>query len=229
MTGNEVHQILISYGVQHLHHANSVSTSLSLLSLGGLASRQLVENRELPQTHQYTDDIDKEYGIFGDVFMDTVDIHTRANNLNKYGPVLFVLTVDILLHLPLGSRVLITKLNPSKWWQTTTNAQRYFLTTQELASNINIGDFNQMLVIRTPDNIIPFNSHLQNILLDEPRLPNPQEGQEYRTARDALSQAALGSNINASISRRICRLNCKCTGSYANNASTIPTYFSLPE
>jgi hypothetical protein len=75
MTGNEVYDILVERGVTHLHHANSVRTSLSQLRLGGLASRALVESNKLAQTSQITDTEDREYGIWGDVFVPYLKLH----------------------------------------------------------------------------------------------------------------------------------------------------------
>ena len=49
-------------------------------------SRGYVEDRRLPQTPQYSDDADKQLGIWSDVFTDGVDIHARGS-IRNYGPV----------------------------------------------------------------------------------------------------------------------------------------------
>jgi hypothetical protein len=225
MTGNEVHEILISRGVRHLHHANSVKTSLSQLRLGGLASRGLVERARLPQTGQYTDDVDREYGIWNDVFVDTVDIHQRGSDRNKYGPVLFLMNVDVLRALPISAQVLVTRLNPSKWVKDQPDAERYFLTKEELNQGLSVGDFNQMIVIRTTEGIVPFTRYLEEIILDEPRLTSGT-GPEFDTAAGAISTAIAALGLQVPLRRRTCAF-CKCIGSYALKPTRIPYFFSV--
>jgi len=224
MTGQELYKILVAQGVERLYHANSVKTALSLLRLGGLASRQLVEQERLPQTIQYTDDVDRQFGIWGDIFADTVDIHARISDRNKYGPVLFVLSIEILNMLPLSSRALVTRSNPSKWGGTKSDTQRYFLNAVDLVDNFSIGNFDQMLVIRTSAGIVPFGDHLQSIILDEPRLAN-EVGQEFCDAANALTKSSGG---QVEVVRRSCSSWCKCAMSYAEKSSRIPWFFNLP-
>ena len=79
MQAAEVYAVLRQIGVTQLHHANTVTTSCTFLEQGGLASRGFVEDRHLSQTAQpASDEIDKRYGIWHDVFLDHVDIHYRA-------------------------------------------------------------------------------------------------------------------------------------------------------
>lgn len=55
----EVKKVLIHKGVTELFHVNSVITSLTFIDNGGLLSRETVEEYNLPQTDQQSDDIDK--------------------------------------------------------------------------------------------------------------------------------------------------------------------------
>jgi len=226
MTGNEVYNILTSQGVTHLHHANSVKTSLSQLRLAGLASRALVERNKLPQTNQITDDEDREYGIWGDVFVDTVDIHRRLSNRNMYGPVLFVMNVDVLRALPQDARVLVTRSNPTKWSETKTEAERYFMTSAELRSGLTVGNFDQMLVIRTSEQIVPFTHHLEEIVLDEPKLATGTSP-EFDHASAALANAVAALGLRVPVTRRSCVANCKCVSSYSEKATRIPWFFGV--
>lgn len=225
MTGNEVCDILVARGVTHLHHANSVKTSLSQLQVGGLASRALIEASRLPQTNQITDTEDREYGIWGDVFVDTVDIHRRISNRNMYGPVLFVLNVNVLRALPPTARVLVTRSNPTKWKETKTDAERYFLTTAELNSGLSVGDFDQMLVIKTAEGIVPFAQYLENIVLDEPKVMIGTSP-EFDEAATALAGAVVGLGLQVAVSRRSCA-PCNCIRSYGEKASRIPWFFGV--
>jgi hypothetical protein len=115
MLVTDVYEVLTSIGATTLHHANTVTTSCSFLTLRGLASRALVESSGLSQTRQYSDDIDKRYNIWHCVFVDHVDIHSRGGRVkgpNQYGPVLFKLELEALLTLPRDTHIFITKKNP---------------------------------------------------------------------------------------------------------------------
>ncbi len=79
---------LLERGVTEVFHANSVATSCHFIRENSLLSRGTVERLGLKQTSQYTDNADKKYSIWFDVFVDTVDIHQRASRRNQYGPVL---------------------------------------------------------------------------------------------------------------------------------------------
>lgn len=76
----EVKKVLIHKGVTELFHVNSVITSLTFIDNGGLLSRETVEEYNLPQTDQQSDDIDKKFNIYNDIFFDSVDIHERAKD-----------------------------------------------------------------------------------------------------------------------------------------------------
>jgi len=103
---------------------------VTFLRLGGLASREHVERQGLVQTPQFTDDIDRHFGIWNDVFTDSVDIHARIRNRNQYGPVVFVLEARMLATLPAAIDVLITE--PSdKMGQRQEHGSRYFTTAAD--------------------------------------------------------------------------------------------------
>jgi len=224
MTGQEIYEVLVAKGVTRIFHANSVKTSVSQLRLGGLASRQRVERNQLPQTNQYTDYLDRSLGIWNDIFLDTVNIHSQISDRNKYGPVLFEMSVEMLRNLPAPSRVLVTRSNPSKWQVGASEADCYFLSKSELGKGFGVGNFDHMLVIRTPNGLIPFANFLQRITLDEPRLING-ESAEYVTAKAALLGAAAINGIQVSIVRRNCTY-CSCITSYAEKITRIPWFFA---
>jgi hypothetical protein len=223
MTAQEIYEALVARGVTRIFHANSVKTSVSQLRLGGLASRQRVEHTGLPQTNQYTDNLDRQLGIWNDIFLDTVDIHSQISDRNKYGPVLLEMSVEMLRNLPASSRVLITRSNPSKWQVGASEADCYFLHKSELDKGFVVGNFDHMLVIRTPTGLIPFANFLQRITLDEPRLING-ESSEHVTGKAALLSAAATNDIQVNIVRRNCT-NCSCITSYAEKNTRIPWFF----
>lgn len=217
MTGNEVYKILKANGVNHLHHANSLLTSISLLKLQGLASRELVEASGLPQTLQYTDSSDKALGVWGDIFLDTIDIHKRASRNNQYGPVLFFVKSEILKSV---GTVLITKSNPSKWNIHTPNEERYFTTLEELKQGLVIGEFGQMLTLKTPSGLLKFDDHLEYILVDDPA-PNDDTNKDFKSAISAISNLT-----SKPIHRRECPTWCKCIANYADTQLRLKMYSS---
>lgn len=108
---------LSATGVEKLYHANSVVTSCQFIKQKALLARGAVERLKLSQTDQYSDDEDKRYSLWFDVFTDSVDIHSRASRLNKYGPVLFVLDLEKLRKVSTG-RVWVYEAQPNKTQKT---------------------------------------------------------------------------------------------------------------
>ena len=91
-----------------LFHANSVRTSIEFIRRKALLSRAFGEN-EIHQTTQRSDDLDKQLGIYNDIFFDNIDIPSRCGtNRSAYGPIMFVFKVDILK----GHPIRILKCNP---------------------------------------------------------------------------------------------------------------------
>ena len=128
---NQVYTVLREAGVECIYHANSVITACQFLRSGCLMSRGAVDRRGLYQTAQSSDRNDKRRGIWFDVFADSVDIHKRASKANVYGPVLFVLDLEIIKRSYTG-KVWVTKLNPMKWAGRSQN-ERWFTSKEDLA------------------------------------------------------------------------------------------------
>ena len=230
MQGPDIYRVLQSIGATHLHHANSVMTSCTFLEQGGLLSRGFVEDHHLQQTAQYTDQDDRKYAIWHLVFVDHVDIHERGGRSrgpNKYGPVLFVLDLDILLHLPAGTDIAITKKNPSNWRDNEANGERWFENLDELAKNIHFGDFDKMLMIHIPSNRLNFPNHQANMILDNPQRKLSSGEDAYAHAAHRLMTAAAHGNIQASIEQRQCKAGCICIPTYSRYTNQkFDLYFS---
>lgn len=222
LNGKEVHDVLVRKGVTYLHHANTVRTSCSFLKLKGLASRGCVEMMSLDQTPQLTDQIDKRYGIWNDVFTDGVDVHRRGGRkkgANHYGPVLFKLPLSVLRALPPGSSVMVTRKNPYNWHDGEPDSARYFENIAQLGADptdggYRHGDFGHHIVIRVPSGILPFSSAPISIELDEPgRTLNGVD--VYTAASKKLSEAAANAGLALSITRHRCQVGCLCREHYA--------------
>jgi hypothetical protein len=210
MNGPEVHGALAARNVTHLHHANTVTTSCTFLSNRGLVSRGWVEYHRLPQTPQMSDALDKHFGIWNDVFMDGVDIHSRGRWRNLYGPVLFEFPLDILLRLPPGTEVYVTKKNPSNWRSGETWNDWVYASAQELEAEYSFGDFGKHIVFRNAQWSLPFLTNPVEITLDDPqaRLANGQDA--FTLASQKLQAAAAQGGVPIVIRKRQCSGDCRC-------------------
>ena len=97
LDNRKLYELLKDKGVTNLYHANTVATSITFIEEGGLLSREYVENKELYQTLQTSDEIDKLFDVFDDIFLDTTDLHKHFCRQNHYGPVLFQFSLELLL------------------------------------------------------------------------------------------------------------------------------------
>lgn len=228
MDGAVVHSVLAAKDIDLLHHANSVTTSLAFLRLGGLASRQRVEASGFSQTNQYTDTIDKDLGIWNDIFTDNVDIHARIKSRNQYGPVLFSLEASILMALSTNVDVLVTKLNPSKWHSDQSIDDRYFTTLRELQIGLTKGTFDHIVTFRVADGLIPFGRYLCQVVLDDPKLKKSDGTNIFSAAKRALEEAAGVGRVTTPITRRECGEGCNCRRCYYENSALVRELFSVP-
>lgn len=211
MNAKEVKNVLINNNVYELFHANSVLTSLTFLNNGGLLSRGTVEDLNLPQTSQQSDEIDKKFNIYYDIFFDSVDIHQRAKRKNDYGPVTFVYSVNVLDSIG-NYDVCVTKYNPQNYENNTTNKELYFTNYEDLNSNFTKGDFAQQITIRKIREALSF-EYLKEIIID---YPGTSREKYFTSAYDALEKALKENEINVSLVRRNCPSECKCQEQYSN-------------
>lgn len=219
----QTYKILRAHGVDHLYHANSVQTSCSFLRTACMMSRGVVESRGLRQTPQESDMLDKKYGIWFDVFTDSVDIHYRANRRNLYGPVLFKIKLEILTSLNMPP-LWITKKNPTKWIDGEPLAERWYTSIEELQVHFVKGQFDQMIVFRHIGGVLPIRGYVEDIILDDPN----QEYcglKYYDLSAGALLAAAMESGIFIRIHKRECPQLCKCQVEYAVSPDVVLKYF----
>jgi len=209
--------VLKGIGATELYHANTVVTSCTFLEQGGLLSRAYVEERGLKQTAQSSDAKDKRYGIWDRVFVDHVDIHHRGGRIkgpNQYGPVLFILGINMLLDLPAKSEVLVTKANPVHWTDRQLDKDRWYLTAAELAENIKYGNFDKMLVIKTLEGKVDFPDEQIRIALDDPQRKMLSGTDAYAHAKRRLKAAAEAGRAKVLIDKHVCRDDCTCLDKY---------------
>lgn len=216
LLSKRVYEILKAKGVGTLHHANSVITSCQFLRAGSLVSRGSAQRNGMYQTPQKSDRIDKAYGIWFDIFTDSVDIHARASRANVYGPVQFILNSELIKDTYTG-KVWVTKLNPTKW-AGKSHAQRWFTSEKDLEENFVYGRFDQMIVFRHCGGELPFGDYLKELILDDPQLEMPEPHIDYYSmAYGALRLAMTEGGIETEITKRVCSNLCSCVNSYQSN------------
>jgi len=134
----ELHQLLIELGVQYLHHANTLCTSISFIKAGSLLTRKAVEDDpKLHQTAQGSDAKDKRYKVWDSLFLDGTDHHNTFSRRNYYGPVLFKIKLDLLLAEDFAE-VYITRSNPQSWWDKMPEDRKYY-NIAEVKATIPLG------------------------------------------------------------------------------------------
>lgn len=210
MDQEQIVEILKKHDVSRIYHADTVITSLSFLKAGGICSRQYLDRNKLPKTRQYSDCDDQYFNVFNDLFFDSVDIHGRARQYNKYGPVLFVFDLQMLLQENFANRIFITKSTPCYWKTYLECNDRYFTSLDELGRGFKKGDFKQMITCHQ----VGFANfkYLQKIILDRP----PEKYIElFRQAYQALFQGIQEAGLSVSLDVRKCE-NCKCINQYKN-------------
>lgn len=148
-------------------------------------------------------------GIYNDIFFDSVDIHDRANQYNKYGPVMFVYDIDLLLLPDLENKVMITKDNPIRWNTYMTVQDRYFMDISELKNDFHKGHFQQHITLHDTE-IVNF-QYLKKIIIDP--LPKRYEyifSNAYNTLIEVVQQA----DLEVDVTIRNCSNNCRCQELY---------------
>lgn len=227
LDAREVLRVLREKGVTTLHHANSVRTACSFLRKGKLLSRGTLDELGLPQADQQTDALDQAFGLWYDIFVDTVDIHYRARTRNNYGPVLFELNLEVFEQDWLAY-VWVTKSNPSNWTQATPYEDRYFRSIQELSDNFVYGNFDKLFVLRSAGGVLRLNQFLNRIVID--RTDRTLNGvRAYDQAVGALRASCVaGSLNNIEITSHACQTGCRCSNQYTEMSGQVFEKFFKP-
>ncbi|MDO6762596.1 hypothetical protein [Agarivorans sp. 1_MG-2023] len=218
LDNKELYDLLHEKKVTHFHHANTLSTSITFIENDGLLSREDVVDNKLFQTPQASDEEDVKFDVFGDVFIDTVDLHGFFPRQNLYGPVLFKLNLDFLLKEDL--HVWVTKNNPMFWGEHLTMDDKYFQSVDELRKRWDEFDTQRkMFTIKKPKAPILF-EYLEKILIDNPETIINEGGINLYTE---LQHALFSATEEKPALRRLIEVRecgyCYCTKNYLNDIS----------
>lgn len=208
MNAPEVKECLLNAGVDHLYHANTVATAISFINHGGLISRETMEKMNLPQTEQQSDDLDKALGIYNDIFFDSVDIHKQANDINNYGPIVFVYSIDVLDQLS-QYYIGVTYDNPIRWTVDMPTEKRYLQNKDDFFF-YQKGDFAQHITVRNIDIPISF-KYIEKIIID---YPGKEREKYFNNAINEISSAICKNNLNIPVEIRECPDFCGCKDKY---------------
>jgi hypothetical protein len=188
----ELYDILLKKGITHLYHANTVSTSITFLNHKSLLSRKYVEDNKLFQTTQYSDDKDKKFDIYDDIFLDFVDIHEEWKRYNKYGPFLFAFSIELLKSDEVNS-LRITKKNPVHWKVTESEEDWYYSNLKDFDDNYRKGnklkDVGTMIILKDLNGKLPLRPNIKKFIFDNPNL-----FVDYKSEKQYLSQL-LGTEL----------------------------------
>ncbi|WP_038905384.1 hypothetical protein [Dickeya zeae] len=208
----QLHSFLRSQNIKNFHHANTVLTAISFIRHGGLISRGDIERLGAFQTKQESDPEDKQYDVWHDVFLDTVDLHGFFPRQNIYGPVLFKFNIDFLLHEDLD--IWITKTNPMFWLPNMGSDERYFQGMPDVITNWNNFDRQRkMITIRKPYYPVIFN-YLEEIILDDPGVQIYDETILYDVAHESLNIALNDVQLPLTLLKKRDCIRCFCHENY---------------
>ncbi|GAB3787704.1 hypothetical protein GCM10028818_53020 [Spirosoma horti] len=214
-----LHKFLQKKGIYFLYHANTVSSSITYFEQGGLLSRGAVEELGLYQSDQSSDELDKAFSVWNDVFIDTTDLHGYFPRQNLYGPVLFEFTVDLVLNI--DYEIWITKDNPINWSKTLSDEEKYFVDIEELSQKWDtIQRQRKMVTIRNNKASILFD-YLNKIIVDDPRVKiNDGDIHLFKEAKDAIKKTVEDKpRLNNMLIVRQCT-NCFCRSNYLNQVGS---------
>ena len=181
----------------------------------------------LIQTSQISDNDDKKYDVYYDIFFDSVDIHKRTNKLNHYGPLTFVYDLDVIDSLPEGS-VKITKKNPIHWTEDMCDNEKYFTDVNELEFCFQKGNFGQHITLICQHHPVSFD-YLCKIILDNPNLRSDKDRRILNNSRFYIAKTLEKYGVMVPLVNRECSDHCYCSFQYNNYNEGYVYYKFSPE
>lgn len=219
LDNTQLYNFFVKKEILTLYHANSVTTSATYFEQNGILSRGAVENQNLIQTPQNSDEIDKVLNVWDDVFLDSTDLHYFFKRQNYYGPILFEFDVNLILNE--DYEIWITKDNPIYWDPEFTDEQRYFQNVDELAKEWDKHERQKMMItIRNNSTPILF-QYIRRVIVDDPRV-TVDDGRIhlFNEARAKINRLITEDHIlHGKFTVRDCT-RCWCRDNYLNQVLT---------
>lgn len=219
----ELYHFLKSKNIEIFFHANTVTTSCTLIKQKGLLSRGVFERNGLDMTPQSSDDCDKLFEVWNDIFFDILDLHGYFPRQNLYGPVCFVLSNKFLLDEKLPN-ICITKDNPIYWDLSMDDKEKYYSSVDEYMRDY---DYNiktkqiqkRMFTIHNTQKRIPFKKYLIKIILDNPKVKLNDLSLYKHSKKRLLEALEIAGFKQDLLKERICH-NCYCQYNYLNQVDS---------
>jgi hypothetical protein len=221
-----IYEVLKDKGVASIYHANSVVTSCNFLRNRCLMSHGAVDKLGLAQMSRISGQAEKSYGVWDDVFTDSVDIHKLEGGVNSQGPVLFELDIEIIRNTYTG-KVWVTKSNPREWEAETKHERRWFISANDLDHYFTLGNSDHMPVFRHCGGKLPLQNHLKRIILDDPKLTiDDRQIDCFSMAYGAIALAMSEGGLQVPIEKRECDADCGCRHGYKSGVVDAEKMFS---
>lgn len=210
LDNEQLYDFFSKQGIQYLYHANTVATSITFLQQKGLLSRGAVENRGLFQTKQESDEKDRKFNVWDDIFLDTIDLHGFFPRQNLYGPISFRFNCNFILDSKY--EIWVTKSNPIHWTEESSDEEKYFTSIDELKKNwLLIPRQRMMITLKNNSAPVLFDS-LDKITVDNPRV-KINDLRIYEQTVTALEEC-IDESFYDLFARRVCNTKCYCTDNY---------------
>jgi hypothetical protein len=203
IVSKRVYEILRDKGVSSIYHASSVMAACNMLRNRCLLSPGSADKLGLFHSAQTSALLGRNFGIWDDVFTDTVDLHELTGEPNLRGPVLFKLDIEIIRNTVNG-KAWVTKSNPAGWAVNTPHARRWFTSANDLDHYFDLGNADYMTLFRHCGGRLPLLNHLEQLIVDDPRLRIDGEIDCFSMAYGALKLAMSEGGTEAPIVRRTC-------------------------
>lgn len=212
LNNRDLYDLLKEKGITRLYHSNTVSTSITFFEQSGLLSRGYIEDRDLFQSFQSSDEIDKKFNVWNDVFLDTVDLHGHFPRQNFYGPISFQFSIELLLSSDYD--IWITKDNPTHWNDNMSDCDKYFESVEELKDKWDLFLLHRkMITIRNPESPILFNYLLRCVV--DYTIVNRGGFEYFRECAVALKRAVHNTQCKNKLELRKCdKEECYCEHNY---------------
>jgi len=213
----ELYEFLVSMDIKYFFHANTVTTSCTYIEHKGLMSWGCIVSKGLIQTDQSSDDIDKKFDVWNDIFIDIIDLHGYFPRQNLYGPVCFVMDNKLLLDKNLPN-ICITKDNPIYWNELMSDIDKYYCSVQEYEDEFDNNMrkksiHSKMFTIHNTHKKIPFSKYLTKIILDNPEVKINDVNLYKRAKQKLVSTLEKTGFDNCILETRSCT-NCYCHDNY---------------
>ncbi|MFW2611019.1 hypothetical protein [Aliarcobacter butzleri] len=218
LNNQELYNLLKEKGIENFFHANTLTTSLTFLENKGLMSRGLIEQKALQQTQQISDEIDKKFNVWDDIFLDIVDLHGHFPRENLYGPILFKFNLEFLKEEKFD--IWVTKNNPIYWKDNDSNEDKYFQSVIELKENWDNYEIQRkMFTIKNITTPILF-KYLEKIILDDPQVQIEEESIVFSKKLEEEVKKVIDKGIisNDLFKFRDCSSSCFCKRNYLDKS-----------